>query len=97
MRRHARLDSNQESIVTALRAVGCEVQSLASVGSGCADLLVAFRGHWFVAEIKDGDKKLSAQKLTPDEIKWHNKFGAKARVHTWHSVKEALWTVGASG
>ena len=40
MRRRAKVDSNQEDVVEALRARGYLVLSLASVGGGVPDLLV---------------------------------------------------------
>ena len=71
MRRAAKIDANQPAIVDALRACGAVVQSLAAVGNGCPDLLVAYRGHTIIVEIKDGSKPPSARELTPDQLKWH--------------------------
>lgn len=90
-----RIDANHNDIVDGLRRVGAEVQSLASVGRGCVDALVAYRGLWYVAEIKDGSKSPSRQKLTPDEEKWHQRFSPKAPVHIWRSLEDALRTIGA--
>jgi hypothetical protein len=91
-----RIDANHNAIVDGLRAVGAEAQSLASIGRGCVDVLVAYRGSWYVAEIKDGSKPPSKQVLTPDEKKWHKKFSAKAPVHIWRSLDDALRTIGAA-
>ena len=44
-----------------LRRVGCFVQSLASIGKGCPDLLVGKAGSWLVLEVKDGGQV----RLTP--------------------------------
>ena len=71
MRRAAKIDSNQIQVVSALRAAGASVQSLASVGKGVPDLLVAIRGVNLLMEVKDGNKPKSAQKLTDDQLKWH--------------------------
>ena len=90
-----RIDANHNVIVDGLRAVGAEVQSLASVGRGCVDLAVAFRGSWYMGEVKDGSKPPSKQALTPDEKKWHERFSAKAPVHIWRSLDDALRTIGA--
>lgn len=90
-----RVDNNHVEIVKGLRAVGAEVQSLASVGNGCVDALVAFRGVWYVGEIKDGAKPPSKRKLTDDEIDWHEKFAPHAPVHIWTSLEDALRTIGA--
>lgn len=70
MRRRARIDSNHNDIVEALRKFGASVQSLATIGSGCPDLLVGYCGHNFVFEVKDGTKKPSARRLTEDEKAW---------------------------
>lgn len=64
MRRAAKVDANQAQIVCALRAAGAVVHSLAAVGGGIPDLLVAFRNQTILMEIKDGSKVKSAQKLT---------------------------------
>ena len=90
-----RVDNNHADIVEGVRAVGGEVQSLASVGKGCVDVLVAFRGVWYVAEIKDGSKPPSKRALTLDETIWHKKFSRHAPVHIWTSLEDALRTIGA--
>lgn len=95
MRRAAKVDANQPEIVKKLRQVGAEVQPLHMVGDGCVDVLVAFRGAWYVGEIKDGSKPPSKQALTADEIAWHERFGQKAPVNVWTSVEDALRTIGA--
>lgn len=93
MRRAARTDSNQTEIVEALRAIGCSVQSLASVGQGVPDLLVGFMKKNFLLEVKDGDKSPSQRRLTTDELLWHNGWNGKVAVV--NNVKEALAAVGA--
>ena len=53
MRQAARVDANQEQIVSALRAVGAYVWIIGLP----VDLLVGFRGHTFLVEIKSTSKK----------------------------------------
>ena len=53
MRRAARVDENQVEIVSALRAAGAYVWII----SLPVDLLVGYRGHTFLVEIKDGPRK----------------------------------------
>jgi hypothetical protein len=53
MRYAARVDANQEQIVSALRAAGAYVWIIGLP----IDLLVGFKGHTFLVEIKDGPKK----------------------------------------
>lgn len=76
MRRAARTDANHSHIVGALIRCGCEVQSLAMVGDGCADLLVHHKAtkRVLLIECKDGSKPPSARKLTPDQEEWHKRF-----------------------
>ena len=74
MRRAAKIDSNQTAVVSALRAAGATVQSLAAVGFGVPDLLIGFRGQTLLVEVKDGAKAPSARRLTPDQLDWHGKW-----------------------
>jgi hypothetical protein len=53
MRYAARVDANQEQIVSALRAAGAYVWIIGLP----VDLLVGYKGHTFLMEIKDGSKK----------------------------------------
>jgi len=53
MRYAARVDANQEAIVSALRAAGAYVWIIGLP----VDLLVGFRNHTFLVEIKDGPKR----------------------------------------
>lgn len=69
--RAARVDRNQAEIVEALRAAGATVQLLHTVGEGCPDLAVGYAGQTAFVEVKDGMKPLSAQRLTPEQQKWH--------------------------
>ena len=71
-------DTNQADIVKTLRSLGVFVFSLHAVGRGCGDLLCAFRGRWFVAEIKS-DKKW---KLTPAQKDFHAECGAPIAILT---------------
>lgn len=93
MRRAAKIDANQVQIVSALRAAGAMVQSLAAIGGGVPDLLVSFRGNLFLLEVKDGRKPPSGQKLTPDQQKWHQAWGAMVEVV--NSPDAALRAIGA--
>jgi Holliday junction resolvase len=72
--RAARTDANHIQVVSALRAAGATVQSLAAVGKGVPDLLVGHQGHTLLMEVKDGDKSPSQRKLTEDQLKWHREW-----------------------
>ena len=71
MRRAAKVDANQEQIVSCLRGYGMSVQSLAAVGGGVPDLLVGFRGETYLLEVKDGKQPPSKRQLTKDQVEWH--------------------------
>lgn len=93
MRRAARIDGNHGEIVAALRAIGCTVQSLAAVGCGVPDLLAARNGVNYLLEIKSDAQPPSKQRLTADEIIWHNNWNGRVSIVT--NVREALAAVGA--
>ena len=80
--RAAKIDANQEQVVTALRAAGATVQSLAGVGKGTPDLLVGYKGQTLLMEVKDGFKPPSKKSLNEDQLRWHGswKGGALAVV-----------------
>jgi hypothetical protein len=88
MRHAARIDANQDQIVTALRAMGATVR-IVTQGNGLPDLLVGFRGMTILMEVKDGQKVPSARKLTPAEQKFFDEWrgGIVAIVN---SVDEAI-------
>jgi hypothetical protein len=88
MRRAARVDANQEQIVSAMRACGATVR-IVTQGDGLPDLLVGYRGYTILMEVKDGRKPPSARKLTEEEQKFFENWtgGMLAIVN---SVDEAL-------
>ena len=82
-----KIDNNQIEIVKALRSVGATVQSIASIGKGCPDLLVGYRYKNYLMEIKDGSNK-----LTKHEELWQSKWmGCSYNVRT---VYEAYLIIG---
>lgn len=92
MRRAARIDENQPAIVEALREVGASVLHLHSIGEGCPDLLVGFRGVNHLVEVKDSRKPPSARRLTPDEQRFADLW--RGQVAVAESVSEALAVLG---
>ena len=52
MRRNARVDSNHTEIVAAFRKLGASVLSLANLGRGVPDLLIAWCGVTMMVEVK---------------------------------------------
>ena len=85
--RAAKIDVNQPLIVDALRAIGVSVQSLATVGKGCPDLVAAKGDKCWLIEVK-GPKG----KLTPDQERWIGNW--RGTVHVIRTADEALKLVG---
>jgi hypothetical protein len=53
IRRAARIDANQTAVVSALRAAGAYVWIIGLP----VDLLVGYKGHSFLVEVKNGPRK----------------------------------------
>ena len=87
MRRAARRDDNEKEIVAALREAGAYVKAIND--EGLFDLLVSYRGHTLLIEVKDGAKPPSARRLTNAEAKFHNEWPGD-NLHIVNSVEEAL-------
>ncbi len=83
MRRDSKVDENQGAIVNKLRKKGYTVQSLASVGRGCPDLLVGKDGVNILLELK-----MPREKLNPGQRAWHDSW--LGTVYTVFSDEEAL-------
>lgn len=88
MRRAARVDENQGLIVKALRACGATVRVI-SQGDGIPDLLVGYRGHTILMEVKDGNKPPSARQLTSAEQIFFDQWTG-GKLFIVNSVEEAL-------
>jgi len=93
MRRAAKVDANQPSVVAALEAEGFDVLSLAAVGNGCMDLLVhkeyfCSEHRFWLLEVKNLSGR--GKKLTDDQIKFH----AKWPVTVVTTPEDALAAVG---
>lgn len=65
-----RVDSNQGEIVAAIRKLGATVAHTHTIGKGFPDICIGYAGQTMLAEIKDGSKPPSGQKLTKDEQDW---------------------------
>ena len=51
-----RVDENQNTIKHTLIALGCSVLDLSTVGRGCPDLLIGYKGNSVLVEIKSSAK-----------------------------------------
>ena len=92
MRRAAKVDRNQSEIVAALRQAGATVEPLHTVGKGCPDLLVGFRGANYLLEVKDGQASPSRRQLNETQVDWHATW--RGRVCKVDSIKQAYAAVG---
>jgi hypothetical protein len=91
----AKVDRNQSEIVAALRQAGATVQPLHSVGQGCPDLLVGYRGRNWLIEVKDWQASNSDRELNARQVEWHG--GWKGQVAKVETVGAALAVIGAIG
>ncbi len=80
MRRAARRDANQGSLIAVFEALDCSVLDIASTPCGF-DLVCGYKTQAILVEVKDGSKPPSARKLTENEHSAHlNWRGPKAIV-----------------
>ena len=70
MRRAAKVDGNHVAVMLRFRSYGFSVLSLARLGDGAPDLLVARNGLTAVVEVKDGSKPPSRRKLRPAQVEF---------------------------
>lgn len=87
-------DDNEKDIIKDLTRAGAFVQQITQ-GAGVPDLLVGFRGTWFLIEIKDGNKVPSKQKLTEPQQKWFDSIEGIAPAYVANSTEQALKIIGA--
>ena len=90
MRIASRVDKVQPEIVRALRAAGCTVQHLHTVGQGVPDLLVSRHGNMYLMEVKTAKGR-----LTKCEKEWIAAWDAP--VYIVRTIEEALEAVGFRG
>lgn len=83
------VDANQPEIVKAARSVGAFVIILSTLGHGVPDILVVFRGQYWLMELKVGKEG-----LTDDE----KKFAASCPVpvHIIRSKEDLFILIGAT-
>ena len=89
VRTAAKIDGNQTELVAALEAAlgpGC-VLSLAALGKGVPDLLVAWGGTTLLVEVKQ-----PGCKLTPDQDRFHRRW--PGRIVTAESAAVVLQSLG---
>ena len=86
-----KVDANHAAIRQALRRAGWYVRDQSRVGEGWPDLFLAKGGTVLLAEVKDGSKVPSAQRLTPMQAELHVALGrAGVKVVVLRSVEDAI-------
>lgn len=89
MRRAAKIDANQPSVVKAFRRMGCTVECLHTQGKGFPDLLVGISGINALVEVKDGSLVPSERRLTADQEQWHEEWRGQ-KPHIVESENDAV-------
>ncbi len=88
MRRAARVDANQEQIVSVLRAAGATVWIIGLP----VDLLVGYKNHTFLVEIKTDSKKRFTKLQTDFFENWSG--GTLARIDNPEAALRMIQTLG---
>lgn len=92
--RAKKVDQNQPRIVEQLRKLHVSVQHLHTVGQGCPDLLLGFRGNNFLVELKDPAQPNSKRILTPAEEDFFE--GWYGQVNVCETIDDILKVIGLS-
>lgn len=80
---HPRKDSNHTELERQIRALGATTLDLSGVGRSAPDLLVGWRGHNILLEIKTESGRLS-----PGQIRWHREW--RGNVHVIRTFEDVL-------
>jgi hypothetical protein len=100
MRYAKKVDRNHAEIRDGLRKLGFDVYDMSGAGDGLPDLGVSIApGVVHFIEVKDGDKPLSAQKLTKRQEEWHRfAWQMTSKVRSLDEAVEALnWARNRNG
>lgn len=93
-KRLAKVDENQSGIVRDLRRVGARVLILARVGDGCADLLVWFRGRFFLLEVKNPNTRYGLEGATEEQRTFARLWSDVAPFSVVYTSAEAFAAIG---
>lgn len=90
MRRAARRDANDPELVRFARELGAWLIPL----NEPVDYLLAWRGMWYLVEIKDPAKKGWASEFTPEQRKFQQQCGEhRMRIHVWRTDQDVMATL----
>lgn len=95
MRRAAKVDANQQEIVSALRSIpGVSVAVTSALGDGFPDLVLGYKARTYLVEVKNGELSPSRKQLTDDEQEFKDKWTGHYSV--CESLEEILKVIGIS-
>ena len=85
-----RTDANQKAVVEELKKYLPEatVFVASGTGAGFTDIVVGWKGHNFLMELKDPDKPASARKLTKAQSELHQDW--QGQISVVHSATEIV-------
>lgn len=93
MRRAAKVDQTQEEIVVCLRLIGASVQLLHTVGKGCPDAAIGFKGRTYLVEFKADEMS----RYTPDQLTWRENWQGEPPLR-FNSAGDAMaWAAKIGG
>jgi NAD dependent epimerase/dehydratase family enzyme len=86
-----RVDNNQKTLIHTFICMGASVLNLSTVGRGCPDLLIGYKGKSVLVEIKSSDKIDVIVNLAgaPISKRWSNKYKQElidSRVNTTKTI-----------
>jgi hypothetical protein len=73
MRNAAKVDANQAEIIETAEGIGAVATSLHRYGRGVPDLLISYRGRWFLVEVKTETGTLTKAEKEFIEKHWNAK------------------------
>lgn len=89
MTRIKKTDSNHLKLMEQIRQIpGTSVASTHTLGKGFPDFIVGYCNRNFLIEAKDPKKSPSKRKLTPDQIKFHQKWTGS--IHVVETIEDFL-------
>lgn len=85
-----RVDDNHAEIVAALRKIGCSIIDISELGGGAPDLIVGYRGVWYVLEIKNPQTQYGRKGFNKNQKAWIAEVAGRAPVYIITSALEAI-------
>ncbi len=68
--RYGHVDKNQAALVVVFEQLGCSVLNCVRVGSGFPDLIIGYRGHDYLVEVKNPTNAYGKRGLNGNQKRW---------------------------